>query len=98
MLKVYTITKRILTNISKKQKLLQCYDCTKRFDLGSLVVSTTYGNSCKLRCTKCAVKYGIVTRKKITEIFERTFGPLQTDYNQLDMHEENSLIIPTHTR
>lgn len=68
MLKIYRITDRILTRIANKPKLLECYDCEKEFDVGSVVVSTTYGNSCKLRCPGCAVKYGIVARKEIAEI------------------------------
>gem|GEM_PF-5047510 len=65
MLKVYTITQRIFTKISNNPKLLQCYDCEKDFDVGSLVVSVTYSNRCKLRCSDCAVRYGIVTKKEI---------------------------------
>ncbi len=70
MLKVYRITSRILTRISKNPKLLECYDCEREFDEGSIVVSTTYGNSCKFRCPKCAVKYGVVERKEITEVID----------------------------
>lgn len=68
MQKVYRLTSRILTRISDNPKLLECYDCEKEFDEGSIVVSTTYGNSCKFRCSQCAVKYGIVTGKEITEV------------------------------
>jgi len=67
MLKVYTITQRIFTKISNNPKLLQCYDCEKDFDVGSLVVSVTYSNRCKLRCSDCAVRYGIVTKKEIAK-------------------------------
>ena len=67
MLKVYTITPRIFTKISNNPKLLQCYDCEKDFDVGSLVVSVTYSNRCKLRCSDCAVRYGIVTKKEIAK-------------------------------
>jgi len=71
MLKVYRITRRIYTRISKKLKLLQCYDCAKRFGVGSLVVSITYSNSCKLRCSSCAVRYGIVPKEEFNK-FEGT--------------------------
>jgi len=66
MLRVYRITQRIFTKIANNPKLLQCYDCEKEFDVGSLVVSVTYSNRCKLRCSDCAVRYGIVAKKDIT--------------------------------
>ena len=71
MLRVYTLTDRMFTRLSRKPKLLKCYDCGQRFGLESLVVSTTYGNSCKLRCPKCAVKYGVVSRKEVSEVSEK---------------------------
>ena len=65
MLKVYRMTRRIFTRFSKKPKLLQCYDCEEKFDVGSFVVSVTYSNSCKLRCPDCAKKYGVMSKEEI---------------------------------
>jgi hypothetical protein len=71
MLKVYRLTSRILTRISNNSpKLQECYDCEKKFDEGNIVVSTTYGNSCKFRCPNCAVKYGVVEKEEIVEVLD----------------------------
>jgi hypothetical protein len=64
MLKVYRITKRIFTRFSRNPRLLKCYDCAEKFSVGSLVVSITYSNSCKLRCSNCAARYGIVPKEE----------------------------------
>ena len=68
MLRVYRMTRRIFTRFSKKPKLLRCYDCEEKFDVGSFVVSVTYSNSCKLRCPDCAKKYGVMPKEEILSL------------------------------
>jgi len=89
MLKVYRITKRIFTRFSRNPRLLQCYDCAEKFSIGSLVVSITYSNSCKLRCSNCAARYGIVPKEErslsFTEKMIKTGRALILQERKLDI-------------
>jgi len=89
MLKVYRITKRIFTRFSRNPRLLKCYDCAEEFSVGSLVVSITYSNSCKLRCSNCATRYGIVPKEERSPSFMeqtiKTIRALVLQEEKLDM-------------